>query len=198
MKNKHKAYASYFVSYLLDNLDVNIDKIILFGSAARGEAGKDSDVDIFIDIEKSTKSEEKEIRKILDGFYKSREALIFKSRGIDNKINLIIGRLDDWKDLKESIESTGMVLYGNYVPSGIKGKKHAIISWDKIGKNRGAFLNKIYGVKIGEKKYQGLLEKLGGKKLGKSTIIIPIQHREEILKEVRNYEVNARVIEVYV
>ena len=44
-----KAYASYFVSYLLRELgDSNIRNVILFGSVVRGEAGKDSDVDIFI------------------------------------------------------------------------------------------------------------------------------------------------------
>ena len=45
-----KAYASYFSSYLLANLKdkESIETIILFGSAARDEATKESDVDIFI------------------------------------------------------------------------------------------------------------------------------------------------------
>jgi predicted nucleotidyltransferase len=194
-----KSYASHFVSYFLDNIDLSrTNKIILFGSVARGDAGKNSDVDIFIDLKKTSKKQEKEIRKTLEEFYKSREALLFKSKGIDNKINIIIGKLDDWKSLKESIESTGIILYGNYTPTNVKGRKHMIISWDNIGKNRGAFLNKLYGVKIGDKQYKGLLEKFGGKRLGKSSTLIPIEHREDVLKEIRKYEVNARVIEVYV
>ena len=105
MSLKIKAYASYFVSFLINNLDdfSNLRAIILFGSSARGDADKDSDVDIFIDIKKSNKNEEKKINKILEDFYKSREALLFKTQGIDNKINLIVGRLDEWKELKESI-----------------------------------------------------------------------------------------------
>ena len=154
-------YASSFVSYFvskLDNLE-NINKIILFGSVARGEAGKESDVDIFIDIVKSKKAFQLKINKITDDFYSSRQGLIFKNKGIDNKINLITGKLEDWKDLKKSIESTGKVLYGDYVASNVKGKKYAIFYWDKIGKNRGAFLNKLYGFKIKEKKYSKFIEK---------------------------------------
>ena len=50
------AYAQNFVSFLLDKLTekeiANIKTIILFGSVAREEATKGSDVDIFIDIYK--------------------------------------------------------------------------------------------------------------------------------------------------
>ncbi len=194
-----KAYASYFVSYLLANLkdaDV-IEKIILFGSVAKDEAGKDSDIDIFIDLKKETNKIRKEIENILEGFYKGREALLFKAKGIDNKINIIIGDIDKWKELKSSIESTGVLLYGRYVPAGAKGAKHAIIFWDSIGKNRGAFLNKIYGFKIKGKRYEGMSEKFGGKKLGKSSIIIPIEHLDDFLKVIKYYNVHAKVIEVY-
>ncbi len=195
----HKAYSSYFVSYLLSKLKKleRIENIILFGSAAKNEATKASDIDIFIDVGKKTKQLENEIELILKDFYKSREALLFKVQGIENKINVIIGRLEEWKDLKESIESTGIVLYGPYSAATLKGKKHSIISWKSVGKNRGAFLNKLYGFKVENKRYKGLLETLGGKKLGKSTIMVPIEHREKIAELLRHYRVDARIIEVY-
>jgi len=52
-----KAYVSYFVSYLLKSLKSTgrIDKVILFGSVASGRAGKNSDVDIFIEVKKKSK-----------------------------------------------------------------------------------------------------------------------------------------------
>ena len=195
-----KAYASYFVSYLLMNLNSieNIDKIILFGSVAKGEEGKDSDVDIFVEIKKENKKFQIQIEKVLSEFYKNREALIFKNRGIDNKISLIIDEIDKWKDLKKSIESTGIVLYGRYVSSGAKGRKHAVIFWDKIGKNRGAFLNKVYGFKVKGKEYKGILENFNGRKLGKSNIMIPVQYREDVVKLLRKYKVSAKIVEVYV
>lgn len=194
-----KAYASYFASYLLANVrDAGkINKIILFGSIARGDATKESDTDIFVDVKTKNKKFELEIRKILENFYKSREVLLFKAKGIDNKINLIIGKIEEWKDLKESIESTGIILYGKFVSSGIKGRKYAIISWERIEKNRGAFLNKVYGFTVNGKKYKGLAETFGGRKIGKSSIMIPIEHRDEILRLGKNYGVVARVIEVW-
>jgi predicted nucleotidyltransferase len=194
-----KAYASYFVSYVLYHLKniQGISKIILFGSVAKDEATKDSDVDIFIELNKPDKRLEEEINKILDLFYKSREALLFKAKGIDNKINVIIGKLEEWEELKESIESTGIVLFGNYISSKTGGRKYAIISWDKIEKNRGAFLNKIYGFKVKDKSYKGLIENFEGKKIGKSTILVPIEKTEEIIKLAKLYKTNARIFEVY-
>lgn len=194
-----KSYASYFVSYLLSNLkDIkNISRIILFGSVAKGEANKESDVDIFIEVNKNLKSFEKKVFSIEKSFYSSREALVFKSKGINNKINLIVGKLNDWKDLKNSIESTGIVLYGNYVPSEIKGKKYILFFWERIEKNRGAFLNKIYGFKSGDKRYEGLISKREGKKLGKSSFIVPIEYREEFVKLMKNYSVSVKMIEIW-
>ncbi|MBU0761096.1 MAG: nucleotidyltransferase domain-containing protein [Nanoarchaeota archaeon] len=195
-----KAYASYFVSYLLKELknDEKIKSIILFGSGARGEAVRDSDIDIFVDVKKKNKLFEKEIEKLLKSFNKSRESLIFKSKGVDNKINVIVGKLDEWKDLRKSIESTGIILYGRYNFGGKGEKKHAVIFWQGIGKNRGAFLNKLYGFSVKGKRYKGLVESLGGKKLGKSSIMIPVEHREEVVKVLKKYEVNAKIVEVYV
>jgi len=194
-----KSYASYFVSYLLFNLrkTENISKIILFGSVAKGQATKDSDVDIFIGVKKKFKGFEKEVFDLEKKFYSSREALIFKSKGIENKINIILGKLEDWKDLKESIEGTGILLYGNYLSSDVEGKKHVLFYWSKIWKNRGAFLNRLYGFSSAGRKYAGMIEKLGGKKLGKSSFIIPIEHREEFVKLMKHYEVDVKMIEVW-
>lgn len=196
-----KAYASYFVAYLLTELKdiTNIKSITLFGSVAKDEASKNSDVDIFINVYKKSKKFERRIEKILFDFYKSRDALLFKTKNIDNKISVIVGKLDDWRDLKKSIESTGIVLYGKYIPIGKgSGKKQIIFLWDKIEKNRGAFLNKLYGFKIKEKRYKGIVELLGGRKLGKSSIMIPIENKNEIIKLLKHYGVNARIVEVYI
>jgi predicted nucleotidyltransferase len=197
-----KSYASYFSSYLLDNLKNinNIKRITLFGSVSKNNSEKDSDVDIFIEIGKKTKKTEVEIKQVLEKFYKSREATLFKIKGIYNKINIKIGKLEEWKDLERSIASDGIILYGKYESkSNPSDSKHnIIIFWDKIGKNRGAFLNKIYGFKIKGKNYEGLLSKYSGKKLGKSCIMIPINYKEDIFRLIEEYQVNAKSIEVFV
>lgn len=194
-----KPYVSYFASYLIDNLK-NLDflnRIILFGSVARGEARKDSDVDVFVELKKESQTVKKEIEKVLESFYKSREALLFKSRGVDNKINLIIGKLDEWKELKESISLTGIVLYGPYTDTKKSGRKFQLIFWDSISKNRGAFLNKLYGFRAGGKVYLGIIEKYGGKRTGKSSLIIPAEYAKEVFNLISQHKANAKTITVY-
>ncbi len=196
-----KIYASYFVSYLLNNLKdtENVKRIILFGSVARDEQTKDSDIDVFIEIKKKTKKLENEIKKIVEKFYQSREASLFKLKGINNEFSIKIGELEDWKDLYNSIASTGIVLYGPYeidkLPSGVK--HYIIVFWDEIGRNRGAFLNKVYGFKARGKYYEGLLKKYDGDRLGKSCIILPVQYKGEIFRLLEKYKVKAKMIEVF-
>ena len=196
-----KSYASYFVSYLLSNMKNmdNIEKVILFGSVARGESTKNSDVDLFIDVKKKNKRYEEEIRRIEEKFYQSRENSIFRSKEINNKLNIKIGRLSDWKDIQKSIASTGIIFYGNYqsktLPSDVN--HYVIIFWSKIGINRGAFLNKLYGVRMNEKYYPGMVSSFNGKKLGKSCIMIPIQYKNDIFKLLKDYKVEAKNLEVF-
>ena len=200
MKNSDvQAYASTFASFLMrkfgDNIK-DIDRIILYGSVAKGNAMKNSDVDIFIDTKKDLK---KEVSDIIDEFYKSREALLFKTKRIENEINVKTGELKNWRGLHRSIISTGVTLWGRYeaLEKPIGSQHKIIFYWDKIEKNRGAFLNKIYGFKSGEKRYTGLLEKINGEKIGKSSIILPIEHKEEIIGLLKKYGVHAKSIEIF-
>ena len=135
------AYASYFIAYLLKNFKTIelIEEIILYGSVAKGDYTKNSDVDIFIAVNKIEKRFKKEIKDLEDKFYESREASLFKAQGIENKFNIKIGRLADWEDLYRSIISTGIILYGRYTAKKVPGDmQHGIIIfWEKIGKNFG-------------------------------------------------------------
>ena len=130
-----KQYAAYFTAFMLDNLkDLdNIEKIVLYGSVAKEEDTKESDVDIFIEIKKRSKRLEKEIRLLENNFYNSREASLFKLKGIQNKFSIKIGILSEWKELYRSIASTGIVLFGPYeataLPSGVK---HSMIIFRHI------------------------------------------------------------------
>ncbi len=49
-----------------------------------------------------------------------------------------------------------------------------------------------------EKHYNGLLDKFGGLRIGKSCVIVPIKNREEIIKLFKKYKVAAKNIEVFV
>ena len=194
-----QAYASSFVSFLLRKLGEkieNIDRIILYGSVAKGNATKTSDVDIFIDTKRDLKED---VDRSIDAFYNSKDALLFRTKGVENEINVKTGELKKWKELHRSITSTGIAIWGRYEAREKPiGSKHKIIFyWDKIERNRGAFLNKLYGFKSGEQKYPGLIEKINGFKMGKSNIIIPIEHKEEIIHLLKKYGVHAKSVEVF-
>ncbi|MFW6142053.1 MAG: nucleotidyltransferase domain-containing protein [Candidatus Saliniplasma sp.] len=194
-----KAYAVRFTSFLIERLSEDtskIDNIILYGSVARGTADQESDVDIFVDTAHEI---EERINNILDEFYDSREYTLFRSKGVSNDIELKIGELTEWEDLHRSISSTGKVLWGRYKTTEEPiGTEHKIIFyWDKIGRSRSSFLNKLYGYGSKDKKIVGLLEKWSGKKIGKSSIMIPIQHKGDMFELIDEYNVNAKNIEVY-
>ena len=113
------AYAGAFVSFVLPKIDVN--EIILFGSAARGEAGKESDIDLFFDVDKNEEDIKEKIKEELKKFYKSKAAEVWFLKGIRNHISVDVGKLKEWK-LKRSIISDGISLYGKYkeIPGDIK------------------------------------------------------------------------------
>ncbi|MBU3957486.1 MAG: nucleotidyltransferase domain-containing protein [Nanoarchaeota archaeon] len=196
-ENDIRAYASAFASFLLKEISdtKHIDGIILYGSVASGTAAKESDVDIFIDTKKDMRNE---IKEILKKFYGSREAALFKLRGVDNEISLKTGELKNWKELHRSISSNGIFLWGEYETDEIEGKKRSIIFyWSEIGKGRSAFLNKLYGFSSKGKRYQGMLKSWEGVKLGKSCVIMPFKYKKEMFGLIKKYEVNAKTLEVF-
>src|SRR3989338_8935982 len=112
MKNGLIAYASSFAAFLLrDNaIAENISKIILFGSAARGDFDEESDIDVFIE----TNLNESLLQKQFALFNKSKIVEFYNLSGIKNEIVLKAGRLKKWKGLHESIAEDGIMLYGKY------------------------------------------------------------------------------------
>lgn len=195
-QNDIKAYASSFASFLIEKIGDKIDRIILYGSVAKGEATKESDVDIFVDTEKDI---EDDVKKVLEEFYNSREATLFKTKGIGNEIVIKVGRLKDWKELHRSITSTGITLWGSFEAKERPiGTRHKIIFyWEKVKGSRGAFLNKLYGFKTKRGEYKGLLEKWNGKKIGKSSILIPAKYKDEMIEIIKKYKADAKSIEVF-
>ena len=199
LNEKLIAYACRFVSFLQINLNAKlekIDQIILYGSVARGTANEESDVDLFIDTESDLGEE---IENVLTLFYKSRDYTLFKAKGIENEINIKTGRLSKWKELHRSITANGKVLWGNFKATEAPiGTQHQILfHWDKIGKSRTAFLNKMYGYKTQKRVIKGCLNKWNGKKIGKSAVLIPFKYKKEMFDLLEKYRVNAKNIELF-
>lgn len=195
------SYASDFVSFLIQNLKEteSIKSIILFGSAARGEATKDSDVDIFIDIADREELISKKANEIRDKFFSSvKFKNYWKAFGIKNEISIIAGHLENWK-LKDSMLGNAVILYQKYAPKLEGGKSKAILSWGNIKPDsRRVMLNrKIFGYNYYGKFYKGIIERYNGKKLGANVVMIDIEGLSSIVKIFRNFKAAAKILRVF-
>lgn len=195
------SYAMDFVSFLMQNLKTSekIKSIILFGSVARGDAGKESDVDIFIDVVEDEKKIEKQIEKIKSSFFNSiKFNKYWKLLDITNDINVIVGKIDKWK-LKDSMLGNAIVLYQKYVPVLEKGKNMIILSWGVIKQNsKRVMLNKkIFGYNYYGRLYKGMLGEYGGKKLGSNVIVVPAEDLNLFVKLFHNFKVAVKIIRVF-
>ncbi len=197
LESEIKKYAIFAVGYLLSKLSQkelnSLNSVILFGSAARGTATKESDIDIFFDADLSVSAQRAlraKLGKIAAEFYLSNTALEYKMNGVSNEINATVGKLSEWEELSRSIASEGILLYGKYAGKPKKLKAYAILSWKNPRKARSAFLNKLYGYKSGSKYYKGLLEKNGGAKLGRGVIMVPAGAKDTFIRVFEKYDVN--------
>jgi len=193
-------YAMDFASFLIQNLK-NTDKInsiILFGSVARNDEDKESDIDLFINT-LNEKNLEKEIKKIKEKFF---DSLIFKNYwkllGIKNEINIIVGDIEKWK-LKDSMLGNSIILYQKYLPKLEDGENITIFAWKNIKPNSKRVLlsKKIFGYNYYGKFYNGMLQKYNGKLLGSGVISIPTEHANLFIKLFRTFKINVKIIKVF-
>ena len=195
------SYANAFVSFLLDTeISKNIDKIILFGSVARGDFDEESDIDIFIDTLKDIGGG---VERILNLFMESETYNKWKLRGIKNEISIKTGKLEEWA-LRRDVISNGIILYGKYneLPEDVKYYLMIKVRFEKMERNTKIKLwRKLYGYrqKIGQKKYEttGLVNELGGKKLERSLLLIPMEKKNEIIKFLNKNKLSYTVNEIW-
>lgn len=186
------AYAQSFVSFILPKIEV--DEIILFGSAVRGEADEKSDIDLFFSISSKKENEEKikkEINEQLERFYKSKIYEIWELKGIKNNISINAGNLDDWK-LKRSIIAEGIVLYGKYkeLPEKLTHYTQFIIKPIKNIAKRNKMVRSLFGRKEKDYSTEGIVNLKKGKKLSPLSFIIKKENSHEIVKLLNSNKVS--------
>lgn len=200
------SFAMDFVSFLLRDASIakEVEKIILFGSITRNEFDEKSDVDLFIQVSKKNKKLEDRIRRRLNLFNKSKEMDEWRVFGIKNDISLKMGRLEEWKSLRRSIISDGITLYGKYKELPKKLKQYTLFSLKlgNISRNKKIKIwRKLYGYrqKVGKKIYssEGLIKRFNGKKLGRGTFIIPIEHAQEVIDTLKKEKINYSMSELW-
>ena len=201
-------YVYDFVSLLFDSPDAKkyIKNIILFGSAATGEADKQSDIDLFINTTESTAEKIELIAKDAEKrFYLSVEKK-WSFLGINLPIKYIIADLDTyrWKEIKSEIISTGIVLYGKY--EGIKeGLNHYALfnySINKLEqKKKMKFIRTFFGYRLRKRskiyERKGLIAGIGGIRLD-SSILVPVEKSREVQKAMIGFKVTPEIREVWI
>lgn len=204
LKTEIKQYAILAAAHLVASLSEKdarcLNSVILFGSVARETATKESDVDLFFDVNASLSAQRAfraKLNRTAEWFYTSNTGLAYKLKGISNEIKITVGRLNEWTDLSQSMAVDGIVLYGRYTSKPSKLKAHTIVSWERLGKAKGALLNKLYGYKAGNKRYPGLLMKKGGTKLGRGTIMVPATSKDVFISALKKYSINYSQYEVW-
>ena len=108
------AYASAFVAFVLPKIDIN--EIILFGSVAREEASKESDIDLFFNVKTKEDETKKIINEELKKFYKSKIAEVLDPKNfigfapiqteefLENEVKPILDKYSELIGLKADLK----------------------------------------------------------------------------------------------
>lgn len=179
-----------YVSYLFrgKNVQEKIKTIYLFGSVARGDFDKESDIDIFIDIEKTN---EIFIKKASDNALRKLYAIEGKKwelKGVINPLAIKIGDISEW-DLKESIIREGIILFGQSSAVGMQKYLLFSVILSKEPKKRIRIIRKLFGRMEKEYQEQGVVQKYNGRILSPRVFIVPAI----ALKEVTHFLAEEKV-----
>lgn len=189
-----------YASYLIHNM-INIDSIILFGSVSRGDFDKESDIDIFINIKNSTKKDKEIIRKITNNFYNTKSFEKWKLLGIKNDFSVMVGNIDsdEWTNLRRSIMTDGILLYGKYLAKPKKMNHYVLVSYGSIknDKKRVNLHRKLFGYALNGKRYQGTIEKENGIRVSSNSFLIKIDSYKKIKNIFDEMKINPKIIEVW-
>ncbi len=201
------AYVYDFLSMIFENeVKDKIKEIILFGSVAKNSFDKKSDIDLFFNV----KENEKEVEEKLKGILKSFEVKAEKTwalKKVKFPINFIVGSLENetWKNLREEIISSGILLYGDYkeMPENLSHNYLFYYSLNNISrKNKMKFIRQTFGYWLnrGKKRYEqeGFLKKVDGLKLGSNAILVPAQEAKKIKKIFENFKIKYKIIESWI
>jgi hypothetical protein len=122
-------------------------------------------------------------------------------KGVKNEISAIIGKLDseEWKNLKRSIMNTGIVLYGKYKSEAEKVNHYVLVSFENIkpDKKRVLVFRKLFGFKVNNKRYDGLVSKVNAVKVGKGSILVPIEHFSKIRDYLKEKKIAVKVYDLW-
>jgi len=200
------SYLYDFLSSLLDHAEIlpSVRKIILFGSAVRGDFHPHSDIDLFIDTLSPPKIEKIVQRE--QSLFEKRIEKTWELRGIGLPIKVQIGDINHsrWDALREQMAQHGKIVYGPYEQAPLGLHHHALMTYDLSAlpqKKKMGFLRAAYGYKSkkGRVEYskKGLLEEWGGRRIGTNAVLIPRDKVREIRSLFHKYRLTPQVKDIW-
>lgn len=189
-----------FLKRLIEEAPSSLTGVVLFGSLARGDYDKGSDIDFLLVFdEESPKRHMDIVAKIISELKPHREIRPVFSNLKDVDVALI----------KEVIKE-GIVLFGKIIlsPEGVALRSYKIISYDlsRVSSTvRARVARRIYGYeskkKIGKKikkyRYEGLKERKDCYILGKGVVALPLEDAEGFKEFLSRSGVTFREFEVW-
>lgn len=175
----------------------NVLSVVLFGSVARGESNRESDVDIAV----LYSNKEPETIKYINSLAPEHFQLL----------HLTLDELADEPTLAGALSGEGILLHGKPVTLSLNGdalKSQMIIAYNtsQLDRNiRSTLYRALYGgsstYKKGEVKmkkyYPGIVENLHAKKLAKSVIMVDRHNASEIIKTLQRFQAKWKEIPVW-
>jgi predicted nucleotidyltransferase len=172
-----------------------VKAVILYGSFARGDFGPKSDLDLFIIADKRG----------------TRNAVLgaLAELDLDRRIQPTVrseeelGKTDT--GLLQNIFEEGKVIYLKEpmeipVKTLLALKPYSILTFELAGldqKTKARFNREMYERSKGRYKYRGLLGEIGGEKLSRGSVIVPLSTRTSLLRFFRKYHVGFREVKVW-
>lgn len=154
-----------------------VRRILLFGSAARGELQADSDIDLFIDTEHAARIGPR-IRALTARFEASvKVQRYWRLLGVAVPLSVHVAELDSWSSLHPALLKDGLVLYGPYTEhTPTLGPGRALIFWGDIHDpvTRTNLYRSLYGYASRGRPYPGQLEKHHAEPISKGSALVPL------------------------
>lgn len=193
-------YIYNFLSILFSKIEPSkVRSIILFGSFARGDYRKDSDIDIFIDT-----LDKDNLNELVNESLKEFELKAEKSwhiKGVRNAIQPIVDNLelDKWSELKNEINLYGKVLFGAPFSADRKERRSALIEYDisKLKqKDKMRIIRKLYGYKTMQRKkmyvHKGIIQDLNGEKVANG-ILLPAENNKKAMNILKENKIPVKI-----
>ncbi len=205
-KNEVLSYLYDFTRFLTANLKGELPEIILFGSIARGDFHKDSDIDLFINVKNKPKQREIEqtIKKARMEF-ETAASNTWHLKEVDFPIKVIVGNLnsEQWSALKREIISTGQVIYGKYKELPGKLNQYYLLSFDLknlLPRNKVKFIRKLYGYESKKEHkvyyHTGILPE-NGVRINQNTLLISKDQHNLFLNLFKQFKIKHQIREVW-